>query len=79
IQQGVSIKMSNVRGQRLMQWLVDQIESGRYPGLQWEDDNHTMFRIPWKHHSCVVLYTDCCAACLGLHVKLNLRELFSLR
>ncbi|KAM3877392.1 interferon regulatory factor 8 [Diretmus argenteus] len=41
--------MSNTGGRRLKQWLVEQIQSGQYSGLQWEDDSHTMFRIPWKH------------------------------
>ncbi|KAM7126107.1 interferon regulatory factor 4-like isoform 2-T2 [Molossus nigricans] len=34
---------------RLRDWLVAQIESGRYPGLLWEDAGKTLFRIPWKH------------------------------
>uniref|UniRef100_A0A3P8YIU6 IRF tryptophan pentad repeat domain-containing protein n=1 Tax=Esox lucius TaxID=8010 RepID=A0A3P8YIU6_ESOLU len=34
---------------RLRCWLVDQINSGRYRGLIWDDDDKTMFRIPWKH------------------------------
>nr|XP_012610506.1 interferon regulatory factor 4-like isoform X1 [Microcebus murinus]XP_012610507.1 interferon regulatory factor 4-like isoform X1 [Microcebus murinus] len=34
---------------RLRDWLVAQIESGRYPGLHWEDTGKTLFRIPWKH------------------------------
>ncbi|XP_078138518.1 interferon regulatory factor 8-like, partial [Centroberyx gerrardi] len=41
--------MSNTGGRRLKQWLMEQIHSGQYPGLQWEDDSHTLFRIPWKH------------------------------
>ncbi|KAK2854108.1 hypothetical protein Q5P01_006769 [Channa striata] len=41
--------MSNPGGRRLKQWLMEQIQSGQYSGLQWEDDNRTMFRIPWKH------------------------------
>lgn len=36
-------------GRRLKQWLVEQINSNQYSGLQWEDENRTMFRIPWKH------------------------------
>lgn len=40
----------NSGGRRLKQWLVEQINSNQYSGLQWEDDPHrTMFRIPWKH------------------------------
>ncbi|XP_062248321.1 interferon regulatory factor 10 [Platichthys flesus] len=33
----------------LKEWLIGQIESGRYEGLSWEDEDRTMFRIPWKH------------------------------
>ncbi|KAL1007333.1 hypothetical protein UPYG_G00085140 [Umbra pygmaea] len=39
----------NPGGRRLKQWLVEQIHSGQYPGLLWEDDSRIMFRIPWKH------------------------------
>ncbi|XP_056403747.1 interferon regulatory factor 4-like [Hyla sarda] len=34
---------------RLKEWLILQIESGQYPGLRWENEKKTMFRIPWKH------------------------------
>ncbi|XP_068996567.1 interferon regulatory factor 10 [Embiotoca jacksoni] len=33
----------------LKEWLIVQVESGRYEGLCWEDEAKTMFRIPWKH------------------------------
>ncbi|MBZ3870709.1 Interferon regulatory factor 8 [Sciurus carolinensis] len=36
-------------GRRLRQWLIEQIDSGMYPGLIWENDEKSMFRIPWKH------------------------------
>uniref|UniRef100_A0A671V058 Interferon regulatory factor 8 n=1 Tax=Sparus aurata TaxID=8175 RepID=A0A671V058_SPAAU len=41
--------MSNTGGRRLKQWLMEQIQSGQYSGLQWEDESRTLFRIPWKH------------------------------
>lgn len=36
-------------GRRLRQWLIEQIDSNMYPGLIWESDEKSMFRIPWKH------------------------------
>ncbi|XP_028282620.1 interferon regulatory factor 4a isoform X2 [Parambassis ranga] len=43
---GLSVSCGNGK---LRQWLIDQIDSGRYPGLVWENDEKTIFRIPWKH------------------------------
>ncbi|XP_072297688.1 interferon regulatory factor 4a isoform X2 [Eucyclogobius newberryi] len=34
---------------KLRQWLIDQIDSGKYPGLIWENNEKSIFRIPWKH------------------------------
>ncbi|XP_077364675.1 interferon regulatory factor 9 [Festucalex cinctus] len=34
---------------KLRSWMVEQVSSGKYPGLKWEDEAKTMFRIPWKH------------------------------
>ncbi|KAM6971001.1 interferon regulatory factor 9 [Tautogolabrus adspersus] len=34
---------------KLRCWIVEQVNSGKYPGLEWDDDSKTMFRIPWKH------------------------------
>ncbi|TRY82998.1 hypothetical protein DNTS_003978 [Danionella cerebrum] len=39
----------NSGGRRLKQWLIEQINSDIYNGLQWEDEQRSMFRIPWKH------------------------------
>lgn len=34
---------------KLRQWLIEQIDSGKYPGLVWENEEKSIFRIPWKH------------------------------
>ncbi|XP_029104787.1 interferon regulatory factor 4-like [Scleropages formosus] len=39
----------NGRNMRLREWLIAQVESGKYAGLSWEDQEKSMFRIPWKH------------------------------
>ncbi|XP_003801999.1 interferon regulatory factor 9 [Otolemur garnettii] len=34
---------------KLRNWVVEQVESGQFPGVCWDDEEKTMFRIPWKH------------------------------
>uniref|UniRef100_A0A8D2CK94 Interferon regulatory factor 9 n=1 Tax=Sciurus vulgaris TaxID=55149 RepID=A0A8D2CK94_SCIVU len=34
---------------KLRKWVVEQVESGKFPGVCWDDTAKTMFRIPWKH------------------------------
>ncbi|KAM4898392.1 interferon regulatory factor 7 isoform 2-T2 [Sylvia borin] len=36
---------------RFGQWLLNAINSGRYPGLRWIDSAHTVFSVPWKHNA----------------------------
>ncbi|NXO37745.1 IRF3 factor, partial [Locustella ochotensis] len=36
---------------RFGQWLLNGINSGRYPGLRWVDSARTTFRVPWKHNA----------------------------
>ncbi|XP_070574526.1 uncharacterized protein [Ptychodera flava] len=34
---------------RLRPWIIQQIDSGKYKGLDWIDESKTEFRVPWKH------------------------------
>ncbi|XP_075695080.1 interferon regulatory factor 3-like [Rhinoderma darwinii] len=34
---------------RIVPWLINQINSQKYPGLIWINKEQTQFRIPWKH------------------------------
>ncbi|KAK9519717.1 hypothetical protein VZT92_022427 [Zoarces viviparus] len=34
---------------KLRNWLIEQVDCGTYPGLVWENDEKSIFRIPWKH------------------------------
>ncbi|KAJ8343177.1 hypothetical protein SKAU_G00305060 [Synaphobranchus kaupii] len=42
------MQSSNSKPQ-LGRWLIDQVNSGQYTGLNWVDNNK--FRVPWKHNS----------------------------
>ena len=35
---------------RLRPWLEGLLKRGDIAGLQWHDEQRTMFRITWKHH-----------------------------
>lgn len=43
------LKMETGTKMHMKEWLIAQIESGKYRGLSWENEEKTMFRIPWKH------------------------------
>lgn len=36
---------------RMRPWLENIINSGKYPGVEWLDEEQKMFRLPWKHAS----------------------------
>ncbi|XP_065715642.2 uncharacterized protein, partial [Patagioenas fasciata] len=40
-----SVRMSD---RRLRPWLLAQVSSGRFPGLQWDDPERRALRIPWN-------------------------------
>ena len=37
------------RPERMRDWLLRMIDSGRFQGLEWLDDEKTIFRVPWIH------------------------------
>ncbi|TFJ97161.1 chemokine-like receptor 1 [Platysternon megacephalum] len=59
---------------KLRQWTVEQVESGRFPGLVWDDPPaKTMFRIPWKHAGKQDFRHDEDAAFFKVHATETLR------
>lgn len=41
--------MDSDRPERMRDWLVRMIDSGRFPGLKWLDQEQMVFRVPWIH------------------------------
>lgn len=37
------------RPERMRDWLIRMINSGRFPGLEWLDEEKTIFKVPWVH------------------------------
>lgn len=37
------------RPERMRDWLIRMINSGRFPGLEWMDPEKTVFKVPWIH------------------------------
>ncbi|XP_019904701.2 interferon regulatory factor 4 isoform X3 [Esox lucius] len=44
-----SISSASCGNGKLRSWLIEQVDTGKYPGLVWENDDKSIFRIPWKH------------------------------
>lgn len=65
-------------GRRLRQWLIEQIDSSMYPGLIWENDEKSMFRIPWKHAGKQDYNQEVDASIFKVKTQLRERVAFSL-
>lgn len=37
------------RPERMRDWLVRMVSSGRFPGLEWLNEEKTVFKVPWIH------------------------------
>lgn len=67
--------MSGLSGNgKLRQWLIEQVDGGKYPGLVWEDSDKTVFRIPWKHAGKQDYNRDEDAALFKVGCRQGLRE-----
>jgi len=42
----------------MREWLLQQVDSGQVPGLEWYDDSKTLIKIPWIHASKAVWSRD---------------------
>ncbi len=43
------VDVCDERPERMRQWLIRMINSGRFPGLEWLDEDKTIFKVPWVH------------------------------
>ena len=41
--------LNGERPERMREWLVRMINSGRFAGLEWIDQEQMIFRVPWIH------------------------------
>ena len=41
--------LNGERPERMREWLVRMINSGRFAGLEWIDQDQMIFRVPWIH------------------------------
>ncbi|XP_019848988.1 PREDICTED: interferon regulatory factor 5-like isoform X1 [Amphimedon queenslandica] len=44
-----SLAHNGERPERMREWLVRMIDSGRFMGLEWMDQEAAIFRVPWVH------------------------------
>ena len=35
--------------ERMKDWLIRQINSGKFPGLEWLNEEKNVFKVPWIH------------------------------
>ena len=42
-------KQESERPGRMKNWLIRMINSGRFHGLEWINQNKTIFKVPWVH------------------------------
>ena len=41
--------MDSGRPERMKDWLMRMINSGKFSGLVWLDQEKKIFKVPWKH------------------------------
>ena len=37
------------KGGKMKNWIVEQVDSRQFPGLEWVDKEKTKFKVPWRH------------------------------
>ena len=40
---------TDTRPERMRDWLIRQINSGKFPGLEWLNEEKNVFKVPWIH------------------------------
>lgn len=37
------------KGGKMKNWIIQQVNSGKFPGLEWVNKEKTKFKVPWRH------------------------------